>query len=113
KGQDIRVFVVAHKVVGAMCRTAAEGEFRSNLHLGATAEAITLSKSEEKLAIKAAQIMGLSVAGVDILRSNRGPLIMEVNASPGLEGIETYTGVDIAGKIIEMVERRVRRKKMQ
>lgn len=110
-GQDIRAFVVANKVVGAMRRTAAEGEFRSNLHLGATAEEIRLTHQEQLLAIKATKIMGLSVAGVDILRSKRGPLVMEVNASPGLEGIETYTGIDIAKKIIEMIERRVRRLK--
>lgn len=112
-GQDIRAFIVANKVVGAMRRTAADGEFRSNLHLGATAEEIRLTHQEQVLAIQAAKIMGLSVAGVDILRSKRGPLIMEVNASPGLEGIETFTGVDIAKKIIEMVERRVRRFKSQ
>ncbi|MFK7934337.1 MAG: 30S ribosomal protein S6--L-glutamate ligase [Saprospiraceae bacterium] len=110
-GQDLRAFVVANKVVAAMQRTAAAGEFRSNLHLGATAEEIKLTHQEQKLAIQAARIMGLSVAGVDILRSKRGPLLMEVNASPGLEGIETYTGIDIAGKIIEMIERRVRRNK--
>lgn len=106
-GQDIRAFVVGDRVVGAMRRTAGEGEFRSNLHLGATAEVIKLSPQEEKLAIRSVKIMGLNVAGVDILRSKRGPLVMEVNASPGLEGIETITKVDIAGKIIEFVERKV------
>lgn len=102
-GCDIRAFIVNGKVVGAMKRQARKGEFRSNLHRGGSAEVITLSEQEEQTAIKAAEVMGLAIAGVDMLPSTRGPLIMEVNASPGLEGIEHATGVDIAGKIIDYV----------
>ncbi|WKN31254.1 30S ribosomal protein S6--L-glutamate ligase [Porifericola rhodea] len=105
KGADIRAFVVDGEVVGAMKRTAKEGEFRSNLHRGGKAEIIELSKEEERTAVQAARKMGLGVAGVDILQSNRGPLIIEVNSSPGLEGIEKATGVDVGGKIIEYLER--------
>ncbi len=105
-GTDIRVLVVAGKVVASMKRRAKEGEFRSNLHRGASSTIEPLTSRERELAIKATQIMGLDVAGVDLLRSSRGPLILEVNASPGLEGIETTTGVDIAGKIIEFIERK-------
>lgn len=101
-GSDLRVFIVGGKVVGAMKRKAASG-FRSNLHRGGSANLVSLSKEEERTALKAAKVMGLDIAGVDILQSNRGPLVMEVNASPGLEGIEKATGVDIAGKIIEFV----------
>ena len=111
QGADIRVLVVAGQVVAAMERQAQAGEFRSNLHLGASASAIELSPQEIELAQKVAQIMGLDVAGVDFLRSRRGPLVMEVNASPGLEGIEGYTGVDVAGKIIAFVEQRVRERR--
>lgn len=107
KGSDIRAFVVDGEVVGAMKRTAKEGEFRSNLHRGGKAEIIKLTEEEEHSAIEAARKMGLAVAGVDILQSNRGPLIIEVNSSPGLEGIEKATGVDVAGKIIEYLERNV------
>ncbi len=105
KGSDIRAFVVDGEVVGAMKRTAKEGEFRSNLHRGGKAEIIELSEEEEHVAIESARKLGLAVAGVDILQSNRGPLIIEVNSSPGLEGIEKATGVDIAGKIIQYLER--------
>ena len=91
-----------------MERKAAPGEFRSNLHRGGTSKIINISDHEATIAKKAASAMGLKVAGVDMLRSSRGPLILEVNASPGLEGIETTTGVDIAGKIIGLVERNVR-----
>jgi ribosomal protein S6--L-glutamate ligase len=105
KGSDIRAFVVDGEVVGAMKRTAKEGEFRSNLHRGGKAEIIQLTEEEEHTAVEAARKMGLAVAGVDILQSNRGPLIIEVNSSPGLEGIEKATGVDVAGKIIEYLER--------
>lgn len=107
KGADIRAFVVDGVVVGAMKRQGKEGEFRSNLHRGGTAEIITLSDEEENAALKAARVMGLGVAGVDLLQSARGPLILEVNSSPGLEGIEKATGNDIAKKIIRYVERNV------
>lgn len=106
-GADIRAFVVAGKVVASMKRQACEGEFRSNLHRGATATPEQLSAEEEELVIRSVAAMGLDVAGVDLLRSARGPLVMEVNASPGLEGIETTTGLDVAGKIIEFVENRL------
>jgi ribosomal protein S6--L-glutamate ligase len=102
---DIRCFVVGGKVVAAMKRTAKEGEFRSNLHRGGTAEAVKLTPEERATAIRAAKIVGLNVAGVDILRSNHGPVVMEVNSSPGLEGIESVTGKDIAGMIIEFIEK--------
>ena len=105
KSADIRAFVVDGQVVGAMKRQGAEGEFRSNLHRGGTASLIQLSTEEKATAIKAAKKLGLGIAGVDMLQSERGPLIMEVNSSPGLEGIEKATGVDIAGKIVEYVER--------
>ncbi|MCX8081141.1 MAG: 30S ribosomal protein S6--L-glutamate ligase [Bacteroidia bacterium] len=105
KGADIRAFVVDGQVVGAMKRQAREGEFRSNLHRGGTATVIQLTPEERATAIKAAKKLGLGIAGVDMLQSSRGPLVMEVNSSPGLEGIEGATKVDIAGKIIEYVER--------
>lgn len=104
-GEDVRAFVVGDKVVAAMMRKARHGEFRSNLHRGATSQKITLSEEEERVALKAAKTMGLTIAGVDILRSSRGPLIMEVNASPGLEGIETTTKVNVAREIIEYIEK--------
>lgn len=105
KGTDIRAFVVDGVVVGAMERKGPEGEFRSNLHRGGTARAVELDDEMRATAIHAAEAMGLSVAGVDMLPSLRGPLIMEVNSSPGLEGIERATGVDIAGKIVQYIER--------
>ncbi len=105
KGADIRAFVVDGHVVGAMKRQGKEGEFRSNLHRGGSANIIALTDEEENAAIKAARVMGLGVAGVDMLQSARGPLILEVNSSPGLEGIEAATGEDIATKIIKYVER--------
>jgi ribosomal protein S6--L-glutamate ligase len=107
RGEDIRAFVVDGHVVGAMVRTAKEGEFRSNLHRGGTAKVIELTHEEEIAAIKAANAMKLGIAGVDMLRSERGPLIIEVNSSPGLEGIESATGVDIAGQIIKYIEKNV------
>jgi ribosomal protein S6--L-glutamate ligase len=107
RGEDIRAFVVDGHVVGAMVRTAKEGEFRSNLHRGGTAKVIELTPEEEIAAIKAANAMKLGIAGVDMLRSERGPLIIEVNSSPGLEGIESATGVDIAGQIIKYIEKNV------
>ncbi len=105
KGADIRAFVIDGQVVGAMKRQAKEGEFRSNLHRGGSAQLIQLSAEERATAIKAAKKLGLGIAGVDMLQSERGPLVMEVNSSPGLEGIQKATGIDIAGKIIEYVER--------
>jgi ribosomal protein S6--L-glutamate ligase len=104
-GSDIRCFVIGEKVVAAMKRTAKEGEFRSNLHRGGTAEVVKLTPEERSTAVRAANILGLNVAGVDILRSNHGPVVMEVNSSPGLQGIETATGKDIAGLIIEFIEK--------
>ncbi len=107
KGADYRLFVVDGEVVAAMKRQAKAGEFRSNLHRGGFAEAIRPTEEEKAVALKAVKLLGLHVAGVDMLRSNRGPMILEVNASPGLEGIETTTGIDIAGKIIQFIERSV------
>lgn len=106
KGADIRALVVGGEIVASMKRQAKEGEFRSNLHRGATSESIRLEPEEEEVVKKAVKLLGLDVAGVDLLRSKRGPLIMEVNASPGLEGIETTTGIDIAGKIIAFIEKK-------
>ena len=103
-GSDVRCFVIGNKVVAAMERTSAAGEFRSNLHRGGSARLTKLTTLERRTAITAAQTMGLNVAGVDILRSDRGPLVMEVNSSPGLKGIEEATGVNVAGKIIEFIE---------
>lgn len=108
-GSDIRCFVIGDKVVAAMKRQAPEGEFRSNLHRGGTASVVRITPEERSTAIRAAQTMGLNVAGVDVLRSNHGPLVMEVNSSPGLEGIETATGKDIAGGIIEFIEKNATR----
>lgn len=104
KGVDIRVFVVDGEIVGAMERRGKEGEFRSNLHRGGVGTIIKLTKRESSAAIKAAKALGLAIAGVDLMRSSRGPLIVEVNSSPGLEGIEAATGVDIAGKIVSYIE---------
>lgn len=103
-GADIRCFVVGSKVVAAMKRQGAEGEFRSNLHRGGSAKLIRLSREERATAIKAASVMGLNVCGVDILQSANGPVVMEVNSSPGLEGIEMATGKDVAGMIYEFIE---------
>jgi ribosomal protein S6--L-glutamate ligase len=115
KGADIRAFVVNGKVVGAMKRQGAEGEFRSNLHRGGVATVIKLTKEEKAAALGAAKALGLDIAGVDMLQSERGPLILEVNSSPGLEGIEQATGVNIAGEIVkfieESVETRINKKK--
>jgi ribosomal protein S6--L-glutamate ligase len=113
KGADIRAFVVDGRVVGAMKRQAKDGEFRSNLHRGGKAEIIKLSREEKEIAIASAKALGLGVAGVDMLQSKRGPLVMEVNSSPGLEGIEKATGINIAGKIIEYLEKNVYRNKVQ
>jgi ribosomal protein S6--L-glutamate ligase len=103
-GRDLRCIVVGGRVVAAMVRHAAPGDFRSNLHRGGSAEAAKLTTKERRTAVKAAKALGLNVAGVDLLRSDRGPLVLEVNSSPGLEGIEGATGVDVAAEIIEFVE---------
>ncbi|NEQ72814.1 MAG: 30S ribosomal protein S6--L-glutamate ligase [Okeania sp. SIO2C9] len=104
-GADLRCFVVGDKVIASMKRQGAEGEFRSNLHRGGKAEKIKLTPEERSTATRSAKAMGLRVAGVDLLRSNHGPVVMEVNSSPGLEGIEAATGVDVSGKIIEFLEK--------
>jgi len=108
KGSDIRAFVVGGRVVGAMKRQGVEGDFRSNIHRGGSALSVTLTADEEKTAIEAARALGLHVAGVDMLPSNRGPLVLEVNSSPGLEGVEKATGIDIADKIIHYIETKIR-----
>lgn len=103
--KDIRCFVVGKKVVASMMRTGKEGEFRSNLHRGGTSQPIKITPEERSTAIRSAKIMGLNVAGVDLLRSNHGPVVMEVNSSPGLEGIEKASKKDVAGMIIEFIEK--------
>jgi ribosomal protein S6--L-glutamate ligase len=105
KGADIRCIVVGGKVVASMKRQAEEGEFRSNLHRGGSAQKVKISPEERAVACRAAKAMGLNVAGVDLLRSNHGPVVMEVNSSPGLEGIEQCSGKDVAGMVIEYIER--------
>jgi ribosomal protein S6--L-glutamate ligase len=107
-GSDIRCFVIGGKVVAAMMRKGAEGEFRSNIHRGGKATIIRITPEERSTAVRATKIMGLNIAGVDMLRSNHGPVVMEVNSSPGLEGIEETTGLDIAAKIIEYIEKNAR-----
>ena len=107
---DIRCLVVGDRVVAAMMRKGAKGDFRSNLHRGGTALAVKITPQERKTAVKAARAMGLKVCGVDLLRSNRGPLVLEVNSSPGLQGVEKATGVDVAGKIIKYIEENARPK---
>ncbi len=107
-GSDIRCFVVGDKVVAAMKRQAAEGEFRSNLHRGGHASLVRLTPEERSTAVRAAKIMGLNVCGVDLLRSNHGPVIMEVNSSPGLQGIENASNKDIAGLIIQFIEAKIK-----
>jgi ribosomal protein S6--L-glutamate ligase len=104
-GADIRVIVVGGRVVAAIKRTGAAGDFRSNLHRGGTAEKIRLAPEERSIAVRAARTLGLNVSGVDLLQSNHGPVVMEVNSSPGLEGVETATKVDVAGKMIEFLEK--------
>lgn len=108
KGSDIRCFVVGGKVVAAMKRKAAPGEFRSNLHRGGSASTVKLTRAEEATAKRAAKIIGLNVAGVDLVRTRTGPAVLEVNGSPGLEGIEATTGEDVAGRIIEFIEQHAR-----
>lgn len=104
-GSDVRCFVVGGKVVASMKRQAGPGEFRSNLHRGGTAEKVKITPEERSTAVRAARTMGLNISGVDVLRSNHGAVVMEVNSSPGLEGIEKSTGVDVAAKIIEFIEK--------
>ncbi len=106
-GTDIRAFVVGEQVVASMKRTAPEGEFRSNVHRGGTMENIALTSEEVEMAVNASKILGLSIAGVDLMRSDRGPLILEVNSSPGLQGIETCSNIDVAGKIITFIQQRI------
>lgn len=110
-GRDVRAFVIDGKVIAAYRRIGKEGDFRSNLHRGGTGESIKLTRKEKEIAVAAAQSLGLSIAGVDMLQSNRGPLVMEVNSSPGLEGIERYSNIDIATAIIQYVERQVNKPK--
>ena len=105
EGADIRAFVVGDRVIAAMKRQGGPGEFRSNLHRGGKAEKVKLTPEERSTAVRAAQILGLKIAGVDILRSNHGPVVMEVNSSPGLEGIEGATGKDVAKAIISFLEK--------
>ena len=107
-GADIRCFVIGDKVIAAMKRQANEGEFRSNLHRGGQASLVRITPTERKTAVAAAKAMGLNVAGVDLLRSSRGPLVMEVNSSPGLQGIEAATNKNVAGMIVEFIEKRAR-----
>jgi ribosomal protein S6--L-glutamate ligase len=107
QGSDLRCFVVDNKVVAAMKRQGPDGDFRSNLHRGGKAEKVKLTSEERIAAVRAAKTMDLSIAGVDLLRSNRGPVVMEVNSSPGLEGIENTTEVDVATRIIEFLEKKV------
>ncbi|NDD50319.1 MAG: 30S ribosomal protein S6--L-glutamate ligase, partial [Flavobacteriia bacterium] len=113
KGADVRAIVVGNKVVAAYKRQGKEGEFRSNLHSGGHGLPIKLKASEKKAAIQAAQALGLKVAGVDLLQSDRGPLILEVNSSPGLEGVERTTGIDVAGAIIEFIEENYQASKLK
>ncbi len=110
-GQDIRAYVVGNKVVASMVRTSVEDDFRSNVHRGGSTEAITLTKKEYRMAVHTAQVLGLPVCGVDIIRSKRGPLVIEANSSAGLEGIESATGVNVAGEIIQFLEKHVKRRR--
>jgi ribosomal protein S6--L-glutamate ligase len=107
-GADLRCFVIGDRVVASMMRQGKEGEFRSNLHRGGSAKLIKITPEERSTAVRSARVMGLNVAGVDLLRSNHGPVVMEVNSSPGLEGIEKATGKDVAGMIIEFIEKNAR-----
>ncbi|WP_417851385.1 30S ribosomal protein S6--L-glutamate ligase [Thalassoglobus sp.] len=107
-GSDIRCIVIGGKVVASMMRTSSGGDFRSNLHRGGIARKVKISPEEKATALRAAKSMGLQIAGVDILRSNHGPVVMEVNSSPGLEGIEMSTGIDVSEKIIEFLEKKAR-----
>jgi ribosomal protein S6--L-glutamate ligase len=108
-GTDIRALVVGGKVVASMMRTGKDGDFRANLHRGGKASAIALSEDERRTAVRSSEVLGLNVAGVDMLRSSRGPLVVEVNSSPGIEGMEHVSGADVAGAMIEFLERHARR----
>jgi ribosomal protein S6--L-glutamate ligase len=110
KASDLRIFIVDGKIIGSMKRTGVSGEFRSNLHQGGSAQKISLNKLERETAIMAASSLGLTISGVDLLQSSRGPLVMEVNSSPGLEGIEAATGKDVAGTIIKYIEKNAKRR---
>jgi ribosomal protein S6--L-glutamate ligase len=110
-GRDFRAFVIGDKVVAAMMRTAPEGEFRSNIHRGGHGQLVKLKPAVEKAAIRAAKVLGLQIAGVDLMESAKGPLVIEVNSSPGFEGIEKATGLNIAGMIIQHIKREVTRRK--
>ena len=107
-GKDIRCLVVGGRVVASMMRQGEEGDFRSNLHRGGSAKAVRITPVERQTAITAAKVMGLNVCGVDMLRSSHGPVVMEVNSSPGLEGVEKATGIDVAGKVIQFIEKNAR-----
>ncbi|MEQ9068501.1 MAG: RimK family alpha-L-glutamate ligase, partial [Gimesia chilikensis] len=107
EGKDLRCFVIDGKVVASIQREAAPGEFRANIHQGGTASIIKITPTERKLAVKASKALGLMIAGVDIIRSKHGPLLLEVNSSPGLEGIEAATGKDIAGMMISAIEKKL------
>ena len=109
-GTDIRAFVVGNQVVASMKRQSLDDDFRSNIHQGGSGTAVKLTDEERKTALRAARAMGLAVCGVDLMRSDRGPLVLEVNSSPGLEGIESVTGRNVAGKIIEYVEMNAKRR---
>ncbi|HLG25168.1 MAG TPA: RimK family alpha-L-glutamate ligase [Candidatus Gracilibacteria bacterium] len=110
-GSDYRAFVIGDRVVASMKRQAKKGEFRSNLHLGGEASAITLTEEEQKLAVRASQALGLQIAGVDLLRSKNGPIVMEVNSNPGFFGLSRITGIDVAGEVIDFAVRFAREKK--
>ncbi len=111
KGHDIRCFVIGDEVVASMQRQAQEGEFRANIHLGAKAYSVEITQEEREIAIRATKIMNLDVAGVDMVRSEKGPKILEVNSSPGLEGIEGVTGINVAGKMIDFIEKKIKNSK--
>lgn len=113
KGRDIRCLVIGGKVIASMQRQAPPGEFRSNLHRGGSASTIRITPEERSTAVRAAKIMGLNVCGVDLLRTNHGPVVMEVNSSPGLEGIEQVTGKSLSGKIIDFIEKNAKPGKTQ
>ena len=108
-GNDIRVLVIGGQAVASMMRSGRMGEFRANLHRGGKAEAVVVSEEERRTAVRAAEVLGLNMAGVDLLRSNRGPVVVEVNSSPGIEGIEQASGSDVAGAMIEFLERHAQR----
>ena len=110
-GEDIRIFVVGDQVVASMKRSSPVEEFRSNVHRGAETEVVQISEKERKIALDAAKLLGLGVAGIDLIRSQKGPLLLEVNASPGLHGIETTTGINVAKEIVQYVEKQARKKR--